>query len=300
MKYDKEALFQRLRRVLEEDYSVWHISDLTILGAGLDTLVCRADSQAFGPITFKVPWQRWITNRNDPKVDARALLYQEAALATHLATHGVLTPEVYAFHQGDDDFDFLVSELIEQDQSLPNEHDFGTLMRALHESPLLQISLAMNLEDLPLESLLAQRLSERLKVLEQLSREQFATLPNAKELEAMLSWPGATRRILHMDARPENLLTRKGTILALIDWSNALFGDPALDLARTAEYGYLSEEFLAGYGNAHCFAHVPPLVELLYRLDTATMLAVVFFSSAPNAQRGKIQVQRVAELCKLL
>jgi aminoglycoside phosphotransferase (APT) family kinase protein len=99
-----------------------------------------------------------------------------------------------------------------------------------------------------------------------------------------------------MDMRPANVLTRDGHIVAVIDWSNALIGDPALELARIAEYGYLDAEFYAGYGMTDGFAHVPRSVELLYRLDTAVMLAVVFLSESPDPQCAQSQGQRVIKL----
>jgi aminoglycoside phosphotransferase (APT) family kinase protein len=104
------------------------------------------------------------------------------------------------------------------------------------------------------------------------------------------------RRLLHMDARPANLLTHKGHILGLVDWSNALIGDPALELARIAECGYLTPEFLQGYGVADPFAHLPKAVEVLYRLDTAIMLGVVFLSEAPNEALAQAQVTRIQAL----
>ena len=94
---------------------------------------------------------------------------------------------------------------------------------------------------------------------------------------------GARRALLHMDIRPANLLTKSGALRGVVDWSNALIGDPALELARIAEYGFLTREFLAGYDDQTPFAQVPAAAELLFRLDTAVMLAVVFLSEAPEA-----------------
>ena len=45
---------------------------------------------------------------------------------------------------------------------------------------------------------------------------------------------------------------------------------------------------------------VPAEVELLYRLDTAIMLAVVFLSEAPDPVAAARQVARVSELCAAL
>ena len=56
----------------------------------------------------------------------------------------------------------------------------------------------------------------------------------------MLAGGGATLTragLLHMDLRPENILVRSGARPRSSTGLIALIGDPALDLARTAEYG---------------------------------------------------------------
>src|SRR5579885_1779438 len=121
MKREITYILERLGQIFEQQYADWQVVDLATVGSGLDTLICRARAATFGPIAIKVPWCRWVSNSNDPSVDARELLQQEAVLSTHLAAHHVATPRVYAFHQGDDDFDFLVSEFIEHDESKPDE-----------------------------------------------------------------------------------------------------------------------------------------------------------------------------------
>jgi aminoglycoside phosphotransferase (APT) family kinase protein len=122
-------------------------------------------------------------------------------------------------------------------------------------------------------------------------------LPEPDVLQALLERQTAASCVLHMDMRPANLLTWRSEIKAVVDWTNALTGDPALELARIAEYGHLTDEFRAGYGAA---AAVPKPVELLYRLDTAVMLAVVFLSEAPNAELGARQVARTVQLTHYL
>lgn len=294
MKREITYILERLGQIFGQQYPDWQVADLAIVGSGLDTLICQARSAAFGAIAIKVPWRRWVSNKNDPSVDARELLRQEAVLSTHLAAYHVATPRIHAFHEGDDDFDFLVSELIMHDESKPDDYEFGALMRAIHESPPPQLSFVMQ-GTTPLHVTLAERLTRRLDVVAQLTGTPFASRSTA-DIQTILEQAPMSQNILHMDARPENLLVYQGKILAIIDWSNALLGDAALDLARIAEYGYLSTDFLRGYGNQQCFAHLPRAVELLYRLDTATMLTVVFLSENRNLERGKIQFQRVCEL----
>ena len=47
---------------------------------------------------------------------------------------------------------------------------------------------------------------------------------------------GAGTSLIHLDVRAPNLLVRDGTIRALIDWTNSMIGDPALELARIEHY----------------------------------------------------------------
>ena len=104
-----------------------------------------------------------------------------------------------------------------------------------------------------------------------------------------------------MDLRPENILARSGVPVAILDWGNALIGDPALDLARTAEYGALTPEALAAYGDPGGFAMVPEtLRKVVYRLDTAVMLSHVFLDGAPDPAKAAHYIGRVSSLCQAL
>src|SRR6266568_347663 len=136
-------LLCRLAQELQQTYADWQVGELSVIGAGLDALVCRADSIRFGPVALRVPWTRWISNDNDADLDARLLLEQEATLATHMRTHGVAVPQVFALHLGADSFDFLVSEFVENDRSLPDGQSIGTLLRAIHDSPVIDHRLAV-------------------------------------------------------------------------------------------------------------------------------------------------------------
>ena len=83
-----------------------------------------------------------------------------------------------------------------------------------------------------------------------------------------------------------------------MDWDNALFSHPALELARMAEYGVLSVDFLDGYGGLDWEAELPRSLNLLLRLDAAVMLAVVFLSEVSDPGRAEAAVQRVEFLCR--
>ncbi len=68
-------------------------------------------------------------------------------------------------------------------------------------------------------------------------------------------------------------------------------------MARIEEYGYADADFLAGYGVRSWVDRLPRRVELLYRLYTATLLAVVFHGVKAGGEDERWAVARVVELC---
>jgi hypothetical protein len=89
--------------------------------------------------------------------------------------------------------------------------------------------------------------------------------------------------------------------VAVQDWSNALIGDPALDLARAAEYGVLTSAALAAYGEPGGFSFVPGTPpRLCTGLDTGVMLSHVFLDGAPDPAPARDYIARVQRLCRQL
>jgi Phosphotransferase enzyme family len=70
-----------------------------------------------------------------------------------------------------------------------------------------------------------------------------ATLPAAPPVErltaVLASRPAG--RLVHLDVRASNLRCAGGAVRNLLDWSNALIGDPAMELGRLAEYALLPQ-----------------------------------------------------------
>ena len=112
--------------------------------------------------------------------------------------------------------------------------------------------------------------------------------------------------LLHLDIRPSNLICIGGRVQALIDWSNALIGDPRLELARLSEYAQVEENetdeaaFRAGYREAGSGIAEETAADVLYRLDAAVMLALVFLSVVPKPALAPGQVKRVGLLTERL
>lgn len=65
-------------------------------------------------------------------------------------------------------------------------------------------------------------------------------------------WNDAPTRLLHGDLGNQNLFVHKGVITALIDWEDALIGDPAFDVAAWASFHPPRRHaaFFQGYGPA--------------------------------------------------
>ena len=289
---------ERLRAQIAADNQQWGVSGIEIAGKGMQSVVFRAESRDFGPIAIRVPMRRWIMDDNDPCMDSRELLRQEAALASHTLRFGVPVPKVYALVIEDDGLDFLVSEYIEHDGTACDARQLGELVRLIHDCPPPDIRLVAQ-TDASVEETIALRLDRRLRVIEAMSGRRLNP-PSLDEFRTILRGLGDRRSVLHMDLRPENILTNEGEIAGVVDWDNALFGHPALELARMAEYGVLSVGFLDGYGGLDWETGLPRSLNLLLRLDAAAMLAVVFLSEVSDPGRARSAVERVEFLCRAL
>jgi phosphotransferase family enzyme len=270
--------------------------DPALAGEGLEFIVFRARSSRFGSVAIKVPRRRWTSDANDGDVDMRDLLRQEGLLLAYVGQHGLPVPAVHFLHCGTnpDELDFLIMDFIENDGTEVDLSALGVLLRNVHALAPPPIRLLMH-RDSSLERALAERLLRRIRAVSRLAQLELG-VPRLDELEHALTWSTTQRSLLHMDARPANVLTRLGQPHGLIDWSNAMIGHPSLELARLAEYGVLDREFQRGYGNVSVFDEPPPIVRTLYRLDTAVMLAIVFLSSAPDQDRAEFYVKRVVHL----
>ncbi|MFE0774891.1 phosphotransferase family protein [Streptomyces sp. NPDC058861] len=126
--------------------------------------------------------------------------------------------------------------------------------------------------------------------------------PLPDRIEDALEAARAPHRLLHLDVRGQNLLGRRGRLEAVVDWSNALIGPPLMELARVAEYALLPDNgidataVLAGYAESSTPPDPDSAAALPYRLDTAIMLALVFHSVAPDAERAQVLTARAEHL----
>ena len=290
----------QLLDVLHAQYGHLGITGLQALGEGMDAKVYRARWSALGAVAVKVPHARWVSSGNEPRLDTRTLLRQELQLSQHLRAHGLPVPEVFLMHADDAGVDFIISEYIESDRSELPDAEFGHLIHAVHHVPVPAIDLVASKPSADADDVLSERIEQRLKKLASII-DLACGIP---DISAALS---ADRRdtapvcLLHMDLRPANILVRSSRPVAILDWSNALTGEPALDLARAAEYGSLTPAALAAYGPSAAFSLTPRTPrEIIYRLDTAVMLSHVFSGGAPDEDKARHYIERTRTLCRAL
>jgi aminoglycoside phosphotransferase (APT) family kinase protein len=297
----------QLSETLRDRYGHLGITGLREIGHGLDARVYRAESASLGPLAIRVPHARWLNSGNETQLDTRLQLRQDFDLSGHLRAHGLPVPEVFVLHTDGTGTDFTIAQYVESDDSELPQSEFGRLIRAIHDIPAPPLDLVC-MESLgDADQVLAERIGDRLRNLAAVtdlgpcSPGSGACFPDIRAILAADRGDGLSRRLLHMDLRPENILVRSRRPAAILDWSNALIGDPALDLARAAEYGSLTPSALAAYGDFGTFTMTPSTPrQAVYRLDTAVMLSHVFLDGAPDQARARHYVERTRSLCRVL
>ena len=294
---------ERLYLTLRDSYGYLGIYGLREIGRGLDARVYRGESALLGPVAVRVPHARWLSSGNETRLDTRLQLRQDFDLSRHLRAHGLPVPEVFTAHTSGPGADFTIAEYVESDDTELPDDEFGRLVRAIHEIPAPALDLVCMESRDDADQVLAQRIGERLRNLGAVT-ELDVPFPDVRAALAADPGDGLPRRLLHMDLRKENILVRAGRPVAILDWSNALVGDPALDLARAAEYGSLTPAALAAYGDAGGFTMsaltVPSPRQAVYRLDTAVMLSHVFLDGAPDQAKARHYIERTKSLCRRL
>jgi len=298
---------ERLSLTLRDACGHLEITGLREIGRGLDARVYRGESASLGPVAIRVPHARWLNDGIETQLDTRLQLRQDFDLSRHLRAHGLPVPEVFFLHTSGPGPDFTIAEYVEGDDSELSDDEFGRLIRAIHEVPAPPFGLVCMESRDDADEVLAERISDRLKNLAAVTElgVEFPDIRGVLAADRGDGLPRLPRRLLHMDLRPENILVRAGRPVAILDWSNALIGDPALDLARAAEYGSLTPAALVAYGHPGSMSPLTPLTELglrqaVYRLDTAVMLSHVFLDGAPDQAKARHYIERTKSLCGML
>ncbi|MFE4517472.1 phosphotransferase family protein [Kitasatospora sp. NPDC056783] len=291
--------------VLDELAAKWGLGELELVGKGLEFSVFRAVGRDGGPVAVRIAHRRFDSNANDPYVDTRDLLVQEYTVARHLAAHGLPVARPRELVLGDDPGcpDVLLSDYVEDDGSPLDSHALGRLLARLHAVPPPRLRPVAAEGGGTAEAVAARTARRWAEVGRRVA--DWPEPPAAGPLAGRLA--GLTERsLLHLDVRSSNIRRARGNATALLDWSNALLGSPALEFGRLAEYARYPENDLDpaalrdGYAS---LADVPadddPCL-LAGRLDAALMLANVFLSEAADPTRGPEAAAHARELAERL
>ncbi|ATY58683.1 dihydropyrimidine dehydrogenase [Cordyceps militaris] len=278
------------------------------LASGLEFNVYKATSPAHGAVVLRVPKHKVFQNANDPNVDARALVRQEAAIATLLQATLVPVPQVHGYYEIDG-YPAMVCEYVPGDGALNDDVALGRMAALIHTVPVpadwppIAFVAMEGFPNTQLPELFLQRMSRRFEVLGRLEPQTRDWAVDEATL-GVVARPLLRRlppALLHMDLRDVNVRVRAGHgIAAVFDWTNALLGPPVVDVYRSIEWGAQSTPFLAGYESVRALEAVTPREGAFLRLDAALVLALVFVSEAPDPERREGALGRVQELCEAL
>jgi len=280
----------RTAAVLADAHPGW-TGALVPVGRGLEAAVFRTELPPFGTVALKAPWRRFPGGSYGPGVDCRALLRQERDLSAWAAGLGVPVPQVFALHETEAQ-DVLVMAFVAADDADPDPAGFGRLLRTLHDAPPPEVVPFTHGPSGDMPAAVADRILQRIERLAGLG--EALPVPDPVALREALR--PARRSLLHLDLRPANLRCRGGRIAAVFDWSNALIGDPAFELARMAEAGTLTDALLDGYGDRDWAARLPERTYAACHLDAALLFAILFRVALPDPERAARLTVRSREL----
>lgn len=218
------------------------------------------------------------------KVDFRDTVEKELCVARLLSEAEVPTPAVLSWHLRCDqdhplDFSWIAYEFVPHDtcEVLPEtlHQELGAITSRIHAIRPGSTEAVTADRSEGWDTHVITRILHRLS-----AAARYMDLPPLDEIQHALSLNISGREavanaLLHLDLRAPNLAIVDGRITAVMDLSNAIVGDPGLELARLRCCGLLTERFWQGYGQKHW--HHPSLMKLLdaYELDIAALLVVV-------------------------
>jgi len=269
------------------------VHSITPYRQGAEFTVFRAVIGAADKVVLKTAPHEDISNANDPSCSARALLRQEEELGRCLRSQGIPVPISLGLVT-DGPYPCLIQEFVEHDESCEVDDDhLASLLSRIHGCTAPRTLVAH--EGLPFASCIARRITRRARELEKAAGVSLP-VPDTDRIESVLKLRGFRPSLLHLDIRPPNILATAGSIRAIVDWSNALMGDPALEFERIAEWWRPCTRLRVAYENIRGPMETPRIVDLLYRLDAALVLGLLHSAERPDPNAGRTAVSRAAEL----
>lgn len=277
------------------------LTNVAAIGAGVEAQVLAADSGAWGRVAVKLPLRdSSYVSLNDPDATTGQLFRQEHALLGYLEKAG-FPHAPRSFCCGEiSGLPYVILEYLEAGPDAAQDAgEVGRVLAQLHRVPLPDLELSAQ-EGLAVAELIPARLTRRFAAYRRLSGSR-AVLPGARVMAGPLRALRGAAALLHLDVRSVNIIWEAPGRPKLLDWSNSLIGPPQLDLARLAEIGDLpTGDVVRGYRAASGEIAGTPDSELIFRLDAAVMLAVVFLSGDADPELTAGMVRRVDELAAMV
>lgn len=263
----------------------WGASEVELAAEGMEYALFRI-STAKGDFAVKAASGATISDDIDDAIDTNRSLAREAEVLAHLRARGAKVPECFGYSRNSG-FPMCAMEFVRGDETAASDASLGRALRGVHAAGPWPGS-----EDLEAEF--------KTKVLECVA-QWLRKLVSRRRLDVSLTravgpalfdgWRAPRLTTLHMDFRRDNVVSVKNGVAAVLDWGNAMAGDPWLDLLRVEEYAELEMgAFWSGYGEAP--PRPPAGIERLYRLYTTSMLALLFEKMAPNPEKCGIYAER--------
>jgi aminoglycoside phosphotransferase (APT) family kinase protein len=277
------------------------LSNFAAIGTGVESQVFAADSEQWGRVAIKLPLRdSSYVSLNDPDATNERLFQQEHLLLNYLEKSGFPSAPRSFIHGDVCGLPYVILEYLDAD---PASHQdaagLGRTLARLHRVPLPDLELSAQ-EAMPVPELIPARLTRRFDAYRRLSGSR-AALPRSPVMAGALTEPGSSVALLHLDVRSVNIIWSASNGPKLLDWSNSVLGPPQLELARLAEIGDLpADEVAQGYRAEGGEVTGSPDSELIFRLDAAVMLALVFLSEGADPELASGMVRRVDELAAMV
>ena len=285
---DRDVLAAHIRRQLGI-----RVQSIVPFQEGAEFAVFRAVIGAGIKVVLKTAPREDLGNANDPSCSARALLSQEEHLSRYVRSRGIPVPATYGLLT-EGPYPCLIQEFVEHDETCEVSDDhLAYLLSRIHACTAPRTLVAH--EGLPFASCIARRITRRAHELEKATGVSLA-VPDTTRTESVLNLRGYRPSLLHMDFRPPNILATPGSVRAIIDWSNALMGDPALEFARIAEWWRPCTRLRVAYEDICGPLPTPRIVDLLYRLDAALVLGLLHSTERPDPEAVKAAMLRATTL----
>jgi len=220
--------------------------------------------------------------RYEGLVNFGAVFEKEVVVSRLLREAGVPTPLVLAWHRSMDpakEPSWMLLEFFPHEPadhlSKETQHQLGRIAHRIHAIQPAGGDLRRLSPPDPWNTWISNRILMRLT-----AAERYMPIPALSKLEPALRAALSRREdhvpaLLHLDLRAPNLAIRGNRIRGVLDLSNAILGDPYLELARIRGSDLLTPEFLQGYGATFLELEQNRPALDAYELDLAALLVVV-------------------------